>query len=715
MTSCYEDALRELTATLEGGSMGTASDRAGLVERLGTMVDAAAASHAEAGYAQDKARASARLALEAAFCAFGRGINERRASSPSSPDPLSSPAIANVLDLALLAATEDVCAATTPFVMLEVILEACTMHECKEIWDLLEARRDIVADNKFVPTEGRRNTRSKLALLRIANNLLRRLSHKNDTEFCGRVVMFLAYVYPLSERSGVNLKGDINTMHPISFEDEETFKASEAQAREEEARRRKHATGESEDSAKGGRREGAEKSNASGDDVPVDEDSVDYELYMRFWDLQRFSSNPNLPFEKIKQWKEFKADVDAILSAFEKFELKSDSAATGGLSVAPSAANSGTVSPTRHLSTATVYNPKFLTSSRLLRLQLQDPELRRNILCQILIICDRMLSPEAKMPDAYRTSKAIAATVTLEGICSRALNLLRSTEPDGPAFTRGVQHVLQRERVWVQWKEARCEGYERFSEVSQDEIATVNKAEARKTMVAIAKAKRKAVAGGDGSVARSKKARENRRPPAGMVRLFEATKTNQDIMDACAAQRKEQSDVAQLAQYREAIAEAEDPENGIEEQYHPKKESLFCWKALRALSSAGHLDVFEFIEKTESEPTGSVVTAFKLLSDKEAGVDLKKMAAEAKKAAKARQAAEKSAKAAAEKAAKAAAAAAAKSEAVNDGGESGTKRKRKRKKSEDENGKKETVQENEEEDKEDSEQNKHTRKKKKKN
>ena len=53
------DALRELTATLKGGSMGTVSDRAGLVERLGTMVDAAAASHAEAGYAPDRARASA--------------------------------------------------------------------------------------------------------------------------------------------------------------------------------------------------------------------------------------------------------------------------------------------------------------------------------------------------------------------------------------------------------------------------------------------------------------------------------------------------------------------------------------------------------------------------------------------------------------------------------------------------------------------------------
>ena len=76
MTSCYEDALRELTATLKGGSMGTVSDRAGLVERLGTMVDAAAASHAEAGYAPDKARASARLALEAAFCAFGREATE---------------------------------------------------------------------------------------------------------------------------------------------------------------------------------------------------------------------------------------------------------------------------------------------------------------------------------------------------------------------------------------------------------------------------------------------------------------------------------------------------------------------------------------------------------------------------------------------------------------------------------------------------------------
>lgn len=211
----------------------------------------------------------------------------------------------------------------------------------------------------------------------------------------------------------------------------------------------------------------------------------------------------------------------------------------------------------------------------------------------------------------------------------------------------------------MQWKSEKCQGYERFAELDEEESATLNKKDTRAMMIAITKAKRKAVAGGDGSASRAKRARENRRPPAGMVRLFEADKTNQEIVEACAVRAKAQSDAVRLVQFRETVAEAEDPANGIEEQYHPKKESLFCWKALRAMSNAGHLDVFEFIEKTETEPTGSVVTAFKLLNDKEAGVDLKKMAAEAKKQAKARQAAEKAAKLAAERAAKAVAAAAA--------------------------------------------------------
>lgn len=49
-----------------------------------------------------------------------------------------------------------------------------------------------------------------LVLLRMCNILLRRLSKETDTEFCGCILMFLANIFPLCERSGVNLRGDFN-------------------------------------------------------------------------------------------------------------------------------------------------------------------------------------------------------------------------------------------------------------------------------------------------------------------------------------------------------------------------------------------------------------------------------------------------------------------------------------------------------------------------
>jgi len=48
-----------------------------------------------------------------------------------------------------------------------------------------------------------------LVLLRTLNDLLRRLSKMgSNTIFCGRILTFLSGVFPLSERSGVNLRGE---------------------------------------------------------------------------------------------------------------------------------------------------------------------------------------------------------------------------------------------------------------------------------------------------------------------------------------------------------------------------------------------------------------------------------------------------------------------------------------------------------------------------
>lgn len=56
----------------------------------------------------------------------------------------------------------------------------------------------------MVPQKGK-----ALVLLRTLNDLLRRLSKMGSTTlFCGRILTFLSQVFPLGERSGVNLRGE---------------------------------------------------------------------------------------------------------------------------------------------------------------------------------------------------------------------------------------------------------------------------------------------------------------------------------------------------------------------------------------------------------------------------------------------------------------------------------------------------------------------------
>jgi hypothetical protein len=56
----------------------------------------------------------------------------------------------------------------------------------------------------MVPQKGK-----ALILLRMLNDLLRRLSKMgSSTMFCGQILTFLSGIFPLGERSGVNLRGE---------------------------------------------------------------------------------------------------------------------------------------------------------------------------------------------------------------------------------------------------------------------------------------------------------------------------------------------------------------------------------------------------------------------------------------------------------------------------------------------------------------------------
>lgn len=64
--------------------------------------------------------------------------------------------------------------------------------------------RDICVNAELLVYTG------KMAVLKTSNSILRKLSKSCDTEFCGRILMFLAAVYPLSEPSALNLSAKVS-------------------------------------------------------------------------------------------------------------------------------------------------------------------------------------------------------------------------------------------------------------------------------------------------------------------------------------------------------------------------------------------------------------------------------------------------------------------------------------------------------------------------
>lgn len=109
----------------------------------------------------------------------------------------------DILDLILSFTAHDACEPIFPFNILYELLETQTITSCSHIFSWIEERADHLTEG-MVPQKGK-----ALVLLRTLNDLLRRLSKMGSTtKFCGRILTFLSRVFPLGERSGVNLRGE---------------------------------------------------------------------------------------------------------------------------------------------------------------------------------------------------------------------------------------------------------------------------------------------------------------------------------------------------------------------------------------------------------------------------------------------------------------------------------------------------------------------------
>uniref|UniRef100_A0AAV1VGG4 THO complex subunit 1 n=1 Tax=Peronospora matthiolae TaxID=2874970 RepID=A0AAV1VGG4_9STRA len=453
----------------------------------------------------------------------------------ASPNSVGVPAL---LDLCIAGVTKKFLINSTPYKVLEDLMEGQTISACEKIWELLETRKDKLTTPDFIAEKGR-TTKASLCLLRMCNALLRRLSKTHNSVFCGKILIFLSFTFALSERSAVNLTGKANVTNVTVYEDEEAFELAEAS-----------------DAAKVS--EGAalsleiDTSNSS-----VEAGPMDYKLYRTFWDLQSFFREHQMVVQSSENWEKFFTELDVVLEAFEGNSFSPDDLersrdSSGGLICSADVAGLGSANDSikvaaEQRSQEHFFQPKYLTNSRLFRLQLRDPILRECMLTQFLILFNDLA--RAKPPAGSTTPKTKLAALT-----ERVVALLKQTPLDGKGYSEMVSYVLERERNWVKWKQEKCPGYEKYPSVTEDECLEALEPAAKRT-------------------------RRHLTSPLLEQILSESSKPSQ-ILETLKG--KERASEVSIATYTNLFEEAWNPENGIEEQYWPDKEEMVCWRTMRA-------------------------------------------------------------------------------------------------------------------------------------
>ncbi|KAG5222357.1 THO complex transcription elongation factor-domain-containing [Salix suchowensis] len=306
----------------------------------------------------------------------------------------------------------------------------------------------------MVPQKGK-----ALYLLRTLNDLLRRLSKMgSNTIFCGRILTFLSTVFPLGERSGVNLRGEYGPTWEVVGEPQ---KSNDLEAMKVD--------------------EPAKKADDSTDKVDVDEkktqpsDSTDKkeEFYHTFWSLQLYFSKPPL-FANPGAFDDFRDGVNKVLPVIKEATAK-ERAMMGSRASNHSANKRKRESEhIEEISTSDYFFAKFLTSPELLDLEVSYHPF--SDISPLICLPDRRYAFPATIPipttkETWSTprNRSLHMDFTLgapevqwvQETINKAFEELRQTAPNGRAFAETVATILEREKSWVKWKNELCQPFDK--------------------------------------------------------------------------------------------------------------------------------------------------------------------------------------------------------------------------------------------------------------
>ncbi|KAF9217152.1 hypothetical protein CPC16_006012 [Podila verticillata] len=375
------------------------------------------------------------------------------------------------LDLLLRCSELGFCDQSAPLNTIEEVLEFQTVDNSECIYGYLESRVQRLTAN-MVSVKGK-----GLTLLRLCNELLRRLSKAKNTVFCGRILMLLSNVFPLGERSGVNLKGDYNVDNVTPIESDDVSVVPDLTP-----------TASSSSLDDNGQIPAAESMDV--DEVADGQTATkaDSDFYKEFWGLQRYFNNPTTLANSPDNMSKLKKGVEDTLARFSEvvrderrrrpsLETSDDKS----LEQSIQSADHPTRSKRKHDQfqtediLPTIHFPKFLTSPQLLRLEIVDPYFRKHILVQFLIIIQCLQTHNAPTKEMWATlstpNKVFQPQWMLdegdnkwaEEIKPKIFKALETTGVDtkDPTFVSTMLSAVEREKDWFKWKAESCQNFEK--------------------------------------------------------------------------------------------------------------------------------------------------------------------------------------------------------------------------------------------------------------
>lgn len=417
-----------------------------------------------------------------------------------------------LMEFVILHTKHKLCTNNLPILLLSDIFETITLEHCEKMFNFVEKNVSIWTSEPFF-------SNGKHHLLRMCNDILRRLSKSQNTIFCGRIQLFLAQLFPLEEKSALNLMSSFHSENVTIY--------------------KKNPSEFSDDI-------GAE--NMDTEDGELTPNPVDYSLYVKFWSIQEFFRLPTQCYTN-SGWRTLKINIAEVLKVFESHKIEHN------------------VKKSKEKQIEDIKNcfAKYLTNEKLLNLQLNDSTFRRYFLMQVLIIF-QYLTGFVK----FRVANQVLNDTQLTWIketTERVYTIIKETPPNGSNFAKTVEHILNREDNWINWKNDGCPS---FAKTAQRQTDDKSKERKRKRNI------------GEDFLNTS-----NKRIYMGTPELTRLWNLHPDNLESCKAENRLKF-LPTLEQYFEDAVEQADPEAGIEEEYKVVNHANFQWRALRLLARRSH-------------------------------------------------------------------------------------------------------------------------------